>query len=229
MPWQDLFPWLDDVLIVVDIVILVGVVIAIYLLTRRKSPSQDAVFLAVLRDLTNQRLRFTNWEDEVHQILARPDRSGQDRVELLLQQAPIVDILGSVELEEFFQSVAATLSHATRLESSKILALLRQREQEYSMALTPFVAIPHIIVEGSKLFTLLIARCTHGIRFSAERPAVKAVFVILGTQDERELHLKLLAALAKIVQTPEFEQQCLLARNEDQLRELLLRKHHQQK
>ncbi|MHC5164903.1 MAG: PTS sugar transporter subunit IIA, partial [Planctomycetota bacterium] len=53
-------------------------------------------------------------------------------------------------------------------------------------------------------------------------PSVKAVFVIVGTKDQRTLHLKSLAAIAQIVQSAHFEQYWQQVQTTDQLRDILL-------
>jgi mannitol/fructose-specific phosphotransferase system IIA component (Ntr-type) len=161
-------------------------------------------------------------ESELRSILYQRDEVVQDQFDQLLQTAPIVDILGSVDMDEFFMSVAAHLSQEIPLEQEAIVRLLQQREQESSTVITPFVAIPHIIAEGQHQFRIFIARCKNGIQFSEKHQDVKAIFVILGTKDERNLHLKALAAIAQIIQEEEFEKKWLLAKNEHQLRDILL-------
>lgn len=47
-------------------------------------------------------------------------------------------------------------------------------------------------------------------------------FMLIGTLDERSFHLQALAAIAQIVHHPEFEWLWLNARDEDQLRDILL-------
>jgi mannitol/fructose-specific phosphotransferase system IIA component (Ntr-type) len=51
---------------------------------------------------------------------------------------------------------------------------------------------------------------------------VKAVFVIMGTRDERRLHLQALAAIAQIIQSPDFDERWGDARNENHLRDVML-------
>jgi mannitol/fructose-specific phosphotransferase system IIA component (Ntr-type) len=87
--------------------------------------------------------------------------------------------------------------------------------------LTPFVAIPHIIVDGEKLFKILLVRSREGIQFEVDT-SVKAFFVIAGSRDMRQLHLKALAAIAHMVQHPEFEKRWATAKNETQLKDILL-------
>ena len=61
--------------------------------------------------------------------------------------------------------------------------------------LSPFVAIPHIIVEGSDNFSLMLIRCKKGIKFTSKENSVKAVFAFLGTEKDCAFHMKTLAAI----------------------------------
>ena len=48
------------------------------------------------------------------------------------------------------------------------------------------------------------------------------IFVLAGSACRRVEHLKTLAAIAQIAQNPEFDKKCLAARNEDELRSVVL-------
>ena len=85
------------------------------------------------------------------------------------------------------------------------------------------LAIPHVVVEGREEFEILVARSRDGIRFPGQRERVHAVFVLVGSDDEHTFHLRALAAIARIVQWPEFEARWLTARDAEALRVLLLR------
>ncbi|MFH1615937.1 MAG: PTS sugar transporter subunit IIA, partial [Planctomycetota bacterium] len=86
------------------------------------------------------------------------------------------------------------------MNSSVLVNLLVQREKETSTVLNPDLAIPHIIIDREKTFEILLVRARQGIRFSVEYPAVHTVFVLAGTRDERNFHLRALSAIAQIVQ-----------------------------
>ena len=49
--------------------------------------------------------------------------------------------------------------------------------------------------------------------------SVKAFFVIADSRDMRSMHLKALAAIAHMVQHPEFEKRWATAKNEEQLKD----------
>jgi hypothetical protein len=45
--------------------------------------------------------------------------------------------------------------------------------------------VPHIVIPGSGRFQLVLVRTAAGTHFSDVAPEVKAVFVLMGTADER--------------------------------------------
>ncbi|MCK4527856.1 PTS sugar transporter subunit IIA, partial [candidate division WOR-3 bacterium] len=55
-----------------------------------------------------------------------------------------------------------------------------------------------------------------------DAPAVNTVFVLVGTKDERNFHLRALAAIAQIVQDSHFENRWLAAKSEESLRDTVL-------
>ena len=61
-----------------------------------------------------------------------------------------------------------------------------------------------------------------GVFFSNSAPHVHAVFVLAGTKDERNFHLRALAAIAQIVQDPKFEDKWLKAKSGEALRDIVL-------
>ena len=102
------------------------------------------------------------------------------------------------------------------------MKLFVDREQQSSTLLSQNLAIPHIIIEGQHKLDILIARCRRGIEFSKAEPNVTAVFIIVGTKDERNFHLHCLAAIAQIVQDPGFEKKWMDAKNKEALRDIVL-------
>jgi mannitol/fructose-specific phosphotransferase system IIA component (Ntr-type) len=78
------------------------------------------------------------------------------------------------------------------------------------------------VIEGVNIFEILVVRCTEGVVFSDEEKNVHAIFLIVGTRDERNFHLRALSAIAQIVQDPDFEDKWMAAKNEDVLRDIML-------
>ena len=75
-------------------------------------------------------------------------------------------------------------------------------------------------IEDTRKF---LAAATGGVEgFSDKHPNVRAVFMLVGTKDERNFHLRALAAIAQIVQDPVFERKWQAARSEQALRDVVL-------
>ena len=74
-------------------------------------------------------------------------------------------------------------------------------------------AVWHIVVEGEGVFNILLARSKPGISFYDEMPPVHAVFVLMGSRDERNYHLRALMHIAQITQAPDFDERWAQARS----------------
>ncbi|MBA7507685.1 hypothetical protein ES706_06405 [subsurface metagenome] len=83
----------------------------------------------------------------------------------------------------------------------------------------PGLAIPHMTIDGEHKFELVIARCEAGINFTQDLPPVYAAFVLVGSRDERNFHLRALSAIA---QDANFDKDWLRAKNIEELRDIIL-------
>ncbi|MBN2804224.1 MAG: PTS sugar transporter subunit IIA, partial [Deltaproteobacteria bacterium] len=117
--------------------------------------------------------------------------------------------------------VAKELADITGRDEGEMEQALDERENEASTAITPEVAIPHVILEGENLFHLVIVRCKDGISFTETHDKVNTVFVLAGTLDERNFHLQALSAIAQIVLRPDFYTRWMGAHTKDHLRDIL--------
>ncbi|MFH0793247.1 MAG: PTS sugar transporter subunit IIA [bacterium] len=145
-----------------------------------------------------------------------------DRFDRIIKDCPVLDIDSSLSAEEFFERVTLVLADRLKMEASLLEKMLTDREKDTSTVITRGLAIPHIIVEGKGIFNILIARCRQGVRFPGSENEVTVVFVIVGSRDERNLHLRALSAIAQIVHDPSFEEKWMDAENTEQLRQVIL-------
>ncbi|MHC4328160.1 MAG: PTS sugar transporter subunit IIA [Planctomycetota bacterium] len=78
------------------------------------------------------------------------------------------------------------------------------------------------MVEGQNKFDVLLIRARDGIKFRGVQEPVRIMFVLLGSKDERNYHLRALMAIAQIAQQKDFEQQWFAARDTEAIRNLIL-------
>lgn len=183
---------------------------------------KDYALLHLVERLTSRELVTGGLERELRDIVRARDYMLPDRFDELVERSVILDLPGRLTAAEFFDLVSGEMAPALGVEPGWLSRRLSERETETSTAISPFLAIPHVVVEGSGRFELALVRAKAGISFSEEAPSVRAVFVLAGSLDERNFHLRALAAVAQLVQEPGFEQRWLCAKSPEAMREIVL-------
>lgn len=232
-PW---YPWIQIIGILgfgfllfeigKDAVLIISVLIIsalfVYWFYGRIRASKEYALLYLIERITAKELTTHLLEDELKEIIRERDEILKDRFDEVIERSAILDIDHTIKMEEFFKLVATKMANNLGVTANSLFNLLLEREKETTTAITPHVAIPHIIIEGENKFDILIARCREGIKFSKDVPNVKSVFVLIGTRDERNFHLRSLTAIAQIVQDPHFEDRWMVAKNKEVLRDIVL-------
>ena len=188
---------------------------------RRKAQKESALLHLVSRIMAKE-LVGGNLERELKAIVRERDEIALDRFDTIVEKSIVLDLDRGMGLEEFFRQVSDKLSQHVGIDADDLLQLLLERERETSTVLSPMLAVPHVVVEKPDAFDILLARCRDGVRFSEKSPDIRTVFVIVGSREQRNFHLRVLSAIAQIVQDPDFERKWMAARNEQALRDIVL-------
>ncbi|MFH1616697.1 MAG: amino acid permease [Planctomycetota bacterium] len=202
--------------------ILIIIAIFVYWFYGRIRANREYALLHIIERVTAKELTTYSLESELREIIRERDDIIKDRFDRITERCAVLDITEAASLEDFFNMAANAFSDRLNLDPSVMCNLLAQREKQTSTVLNPNLAIPHIIIDGEKIFDILLVRARKGIAFSPEYPNVHIVFVLAGTRDERNFHLRALSAIAQIVQNPGFEKKWMTARNEQALRDIVL-------
>jgi len=184
--------------------------------------NREYALLHLIERITAKELTTHSLEAELREIIRERDEIEKDRFDRLIEKCVILDIEQRLRLKDFFQRVADAMAPRLNTESETLSKLLQKREGESSTVLTAHLAIPHILIEGEHTFDILLARCKKGVIFSDEHPDIHAVFVVIGTKDERNFHLFSLSAIAQIIQGPDFEKKWMNAKSKEVLRDIVL-------
>lgn len=188
---------------------------------RRKSEMESALLHLVSRILTRD-LVDGDLEDELKSVVRERDDIALDRFDRVIENAIVLDLDRRITSEEFFERASERLAPRVGIDSDRLQQWLSEREKEISTALSPTFAVPHVVVDEADRFDILLARCRQGMFFSHEAPQVRAVFVIVGSREQRNFFLRALAAIAQIVQNPNFEDKWMAAQTEQALRDVVL-------
>jgi amino acid transporter/mannitol/fructose-specific phosphotransferase system IIA component (Ntr-type) len=182
----------------------------------------EYALLHVIERLTARELVTRSLESELKDIIRDRDEIVRDRFDRVVERCPVLDIEERVSLDELTGRVADALAPRVGIDRQRLYYRLLDRESEDSTALSSTLAIPHVVIAGEHKFDILIARCRAGVAFGETAPDVRAVFVIVGSRDERNFHLRTLAAIAQVAREPDFEQRWQAARGIEALRDIML-------
>ncbi|MCD4817202.1 MAG: amino acid permease, partial [Candidatus Cloacimonetes bacterium] len=200
--------------------LLIGV--SIYLFYGRKRSSGEYALLHLMKRITDKKLTDHFLESEFRDVLIQRENINHDKFDNLVRTAIILDLDGHLNKDQLFKIISENVYRKVDIDEEEIFSLLKSRQEDCNTAISPFIAIPHIIIEGNNHFFLMLIRCKEGIKFTAKQNSVKAVFAFIGTKEDRVFHLKTLAAIATLVQKDDFEEKWLNAENTHYLRDMVL-------
>ena len=203
----------------------IGLIISgflVYWFYGRMRSNSEYALLHIIERITAKELTANLLESELKDIIRERDDITKDRFDHIIEKATILDIKNQLSLDELFNRIAELASAKLNISHKEIFNLLRQREKESNTGISKTLAIPHIVISGEHIFDIFLVRAGKGIFFSSEAPDVHVVFVLIGTIDERNFHLRSLAAIAQIAQMRDFDNMWMKARNKNELRDIVL-------
>jgi len=200
----------------------IGLSAAWFLLYVYRRVSRASAVMHVVERVTDRELKTVTLENELRDILLERDDIIGDRFDELIRECEILDVQGEENAEKIFRQVSAILAERLGTNEFVLFEKFLHREAEGGTVVQPGFAIPHIVVEGENKFDILLVRARDGINFPHAPDPVRIMFVLAGSKDERNYHLRALMAIAQIAQEKHFEQRWLAARDTQGLRNLIL-------
>ncbi|MFW5689385.1 MAG: amino acid permease, partial [Spirochaetota bacterium] len=194
----------------------------VFVVFGRRAEAKEYALQHLVERLTSRELTGDDLESELREVVHESRGIVTDRFDELVTNAICIDASGAETTSEIFGEIAMRSAERLGMEAEEIHRKLAEREEESSTALSDFVAVPHIVIPGENRFQLVLVRSASGITFSEQNQSIHAMFVLLGTADERNFHLRALTAIAQICQDPSFDDAWLAVRKENQLRDLVL-------
>jgi mannitol/fructose-specific phosphotransferase system IIA component (Ntr-type) len=184
--------------------------------------SRASAVLHIVERVTDRELKTVTLENELRDILLERDDVIEDRFDRLIRECQILDVKGKATADNIFRQISKILSVRLQSDEHVLFEKFLHRETEGGTVVQPGFAIPHIVVGGENKFDVLLVRARDGIEFRGAADPVKIMFVLAGSKDERNYHLRALMAIAQIAQEKDFEQRWLVARSTEAIRNLIL-------
>lgn len=124
---------------------------------------------------------------------------------------------------EVLEEISACISRAVGLDKDLVFETLMDRERLGSTGVGEGIAIPHGKIAELKKPLVCVALSREGVDFGALDNKPVRIFVTLLTPEATPTtHLGLLARLARILKSQEFQSQILAARGSDEVYELFV-------
>ena len=194
----------------------------VYWFYGRIRTNREFALLHLITRITAKEFGSRDLESELKEIIRERDDIVKDRFDTIIENCIVMDIDQKLPVDDFFRLASEKLAPGLKTDPDTILNLLQEREKENSTIIAPGLAIPHIIVDGEHTFEILLARCKPGIVFSDKFDDIKTAFILAGSRDERNFHLRALSAIAQIIHDHHFTQRWLDARGTEGLRDVIL-------
>jgi PTS system fructose-specific IIA component/PTS system nitrogen regulatory IIA component len=145
------------------------------------------------------------------------------RLRDLLDESVVKVELKSLEKEECFEEMIDLLVRAGRLsDRAGALAAVRLREAQGTTGIGQGVAIPHGKHPSVPALTAALGTSAKGIEFdSIDGEKARLVFLLLARNDDPGPHVRALAEIARLIQTPGFYRKLTGARSAREILNIL--------
>ncbi|WP_375584580.1 amino acid permease [Cyclobacterium xiamenense] len=180
--------------------------------------------------------RYDGLEMELWSMMKEKGLRDEDPYEKVISRALIVDAdAEKLSYERLLDTVSAHFSSKTGLRKKAILASLVDEKEEGLIAIGKTTALKHVRFEEDMESEVAIARYREGVPvkfdyfelFKSKKKdwskKLHAVLFLISSKKHSGQHLRMLAHLAEILDNENFPKRWLLARDEGELRQILLR------
>jgi APA family basic amino acid/polyamine antiporter len=184
--------------------------------------NRESAIMYVVERITDRQIVTDSLRDELREVVKEREEIIEDEFDHIIKEAMILDLERRMQFSEFIQVASEQLTGRLGIPKERFIRLFNEREKQSCTALRPGLAIPHIVIEGTDKFDVLLVRSREGITFPDAVEPVHIIFVLVGTRDRRRSHLRALMAIAQIAQHHDFDKKWLSARTTTDLRDIML-------
>jgi mannitol/fructose-specific phosphotransferase system IIA component (Ntr-type) len=235
-----LYPWMQLAGIIVSLVLipLMGWISAIFALSMitvglvwyavyARGRAEHAV--AVMRVLERIAQEILSRESagpaldrELREIMKEKGLRPDDPYAEVVLRAEVRDLPREAEWDDLMQEAVERFSKEHPRHADAIREGLLEAGRHGETPAADGIALPHILLDGIERYELIAARSRSGLHFPGVEKPVHAVFVLLGSKDDPQQHLRMLAGIARRADEPRFTNVWAEARDVEELRELIL-------
>lgn len=176
--------------------------------------------------------KYNELDDELRDIMAEKGLRAEDPFDDIVARSSVIDLSYDADFEAAAQQAAAALSQNTPDSADHIREGFQRGTHLGTVAISKGVALPHLRVPDLPHPQMVLVRCGHGLsidhlddfgeQHEPESP-VRALFFLVSPEENPARHLRILAHLATQLDDDNFMVEWLRAKNDQELKEVLLR------
>jgi len=212
---------------------LVAASVAWYLAFARSRTRRTGAFFHILRRLAERRLD-EGLDRELRQILREKGLREEDPFDHVVAQAAVLDIGDQPEFEELVGPVAHLLAERLPATAGELEEGFLEGTRIGATPVSKGVSLPHLRLFDIEQAEMVAVRSRRGLRVDvidvhgshSPEDRIHALFFLVSPEENPRRHLRILAQIAERVDDPDFMEEWLAARNEQELKEILLRDEH---
>ena len=169
------------------------------------------------------RRQYSDLDVELRSIMQEKGLREEDPFEQVVADAPVLDLqYGKRSFEEVIDAISGIVISRMPDLAAELPARFEEVKKAGPLPIAQGVALPHMHLPNIKNPLLVIVRSCEGIHHFREAPSY-ALFMLISEEENARQHLRMLAQLAVSVDTDDFIELWRTAKNEQSLKEILLR------
>lgn len=169
------------------------------------------------------RRAYRDLDVEFRSILKEKGLREEDPFEQIVADAMVLDLgEGGKAFEDVIDQVSGMIVSQMPERADELQSGFEEVKQTGPISIASGVALPHMHIPGIERPVMVVVRSRDGIHHPKEDP-LYALFMLISEKDNARQHLRMLAQLAVCVDDEDFVAQWRAARNEQALKEILLR------
>ena len=243
-PW---YPWMQIIGIIAPLWLMaemgwypmtftIGLILlgtAWYFCYARKRVSRDGAIYHIFAHLGER--RFEGLDRELRGILKEKGARDEDLFDAVVARAGLIDLPNRITFDEVVAKATDYLSTRLQASAEKMKESFMQGTRVGATPVAHGVALPHIRLRELTHPEIVIVRTQKGVKVDCEQTSeevsaapdpVYAFFFLVSPEDNPGQHLRILAQIAGQVDDERFISHWLAAKNEQEIKELLLRDEH---
>ncbi len=235
-PWMQIFGILASIWLLAQMGIwtkvLTGVMVVLGVVWYKFYVRQKVIRSGAIYHIFEQlgQSRYEGLDRELRGILKEKELRKEDPFDELVARSHVLDIGTEVKFGEIVSDVSKLLSRFVPLSYENLNTTFMEGTVVGITPVAHNVALPHLRVDGLAQMELVMVRSKPGVHIQFNNPAtdseeeqtLHAIFFFLSPLDNPTQHLRMLAQVARHVESDTFFEDWLHAEDEQQLKEALI-------